>query len=150
MSTVDLPGRNPHYDSGSRLSRSRYERRAKGYDLQENLPRMRNQGDSPVITAIGRVFLLVQHLNNRVLPKLWYRSLLPDPYDDTVERREKTGARPHPELQQLSWEIIRSHCLRVGYPSQCKYNFSARWWFTQGMAGLELRQAMYDRGVEHL
>ena len=57
---------------------------------------MHNQGNSPVISAIDRAFLLVQYLNNRVLPQLWYRSLLPDPYDDTVERREETGARPHP------------------------------------------------------
>ena len=56
---------------------------------------MRNKGDSPVITAIGRVFLFVQYLNDRVLSQLWYRLLLPVSEDDTVERHEKTGARPH-------------------------------------------------------
>ena len=40
---------------------------------------MRNQGDSPVITAFGQVFRFVQYLNDRVLPQLWYRSLLLDP-----------------------------------------------------------------------
>ena len=41
---------------------------ANGHDLQGDLARMRNQRDFPVITAIGWVFLLVEYLNNRVLP----------------------------------------------------------------------------------
>ena len=53
--------------------------KAKDHDLQEDLTRVSNQGVSPVNTAIGRVFLFVQYLNDRVLLLLWYRSLLPDP-----------------------------------------------------------------------
>jgi len=30
--------------------------KAKGHDLQENFTRMRNQGDSPVITSLGLSF----------------------------------------------------------------------------------------------
>ena len=51
---------------------------------------MRNQGDSPVITALGLIFLFFQYLNDRVILQLWYRSLLPDPYDGAVDSREDT------------------------------------------------------------
>ena len=53
--------------------------KAKDHDLQENFTRMRIQGDSPVITAIGRFVLFLNYLNDRILPKLWHCSLLPDP-----------------------------------------------------------------------
>ena len=76
-----------------------------GHVLQENLARMRNQGDSPIITVISQVFFLVRYLNDGVLPQLWYLSLLPDLIPWNVTRRRELAL------------IIRPHRLGVGNQS---------------------------------
>ena len=122
MSNVDVPGRNPHCDSGSKRSRSRYEPRRRATILRRTLSACASQ--------------------LRYLRSCQIRKMIPW---NTARRRELAFT---PSFSSLAGEIIRSHRLSVGHPSQRKRNFSARWRFTQSMTDLELRQAIYDRGIE--
>ena len=78
MLTVDLPYRNLLVTPATN-ARVRGMSQDEGPRSSAEIARMHNQGDSPVITALGRVFLFVRYLNDRVLPQLWYRPFLLDP-----------------------------------------------------------------------
>ena len=84
-------------------------------DLEEGLTRVGHKRDSPVIAALGWVFLLEEHLDNHVLPHLRHPPLLPDPEADVVEGVQRGRAGLHAELQELGGEVVWPHGLGIGH-----------------------------------
>ena len=106
---------------------------------------MNHEADATIIATLSPIFLLVNHLNRCIFPRLRYATSPPHSDDDIVERSESVHfSFVGKNLQELGRETIGPHHLLVRQRTDRLLYFVPRWDIVQWSARGPLLKLVYN------